>query len=225
MMSVLTSNKSSAVTLNDKRLVVIGKEIEVKLAKADTYDDKAADMMASVDVLLAEAESRCTDAALFQRWKKTQCPSLGKSRAYELRAIASGKKSVEQSRAETRARVAKHRAKPVTERASVTNVVPLQAARIGGSAALLATQNATARVLAIKDEGEDQAQVRREEEERAAAAAAVVVVDAIGAENARFLFCEFLGPMLGDNPFLMLKIIRAVNHRLRGVVTAIGGGA
>jgi hypothetical protein len=54
------------------------------------------------------------------------CPELGKSRMYELLAIKDGRATIEEIRAATRKRVAKHRAaeKDVTEKDSVTSEIP-----------------------------------------------------------------------------------------------------
>ena len=79
-----------------KRLDAIGKEIEVKLIKAD----KANDMLVSVNQLLVEAEALCTkfggNVMGFSVFKEKFCPSLGRSAAYEVRAILLGKKTKEQ---------------------------------------------------------------------------------------------------------------------------------
>lgn len=82
------------------RLQEIGKQIEVKLAKADMYQGKAIDMFDLIGRLLDEAKEFC-DGGGFDAFKRTCCPSLGKSRAYEMLAIASGKKALEDVRAET----------------------------------------------------------------------------------------------------------------------------
>jgi hypothetical protein len=54
----------------------------------------------------------------FEAFHSKFCPELGQSRTYELLAIAAGTKTVEQLRAETRERVARHRA----EKASSVSV-------------------------------------------------------------------------------------------------------
>ena len=65
------------------------------------------------------------DKGGFNAFRKRHCPSLGKSRAYELLAIATGKKSIEQSRAEGRARQERHvkklRATAAAMRSSVSD--------------------------------------------------------------------------------------------------------
>jgi hypothetical protein len=198
------------------RLRFIGREIEAKLAKADTYRDKAADMVMSVTQLLAEAKTLCRTVARFQKFRTHLCPSLGRSRTYELFVIASGKKSVEQSRAETKARVAKHRAKRVTDKSSVTaNVVPLRP-RIGGPA--LAAARAAVSVAATKDTGDDQADARRRKDDDDADAAAVAIIDAVAANNP-LLVAE----IYERHQFIASKILKNIRQRLGSV--AMGGGA
>jgi hypothetical protein len=92
------------------RLIAIGKEIEAKASKADTYHAKAGDMVASIKQLLVEAEGYCNKSG-YNAFRKRFCPSLSKSRAYQLLAIASGKTTVDKVRAEGAARQAKHIAK------------------------------------------------------------------------------------------------------------------
>lgn len=67
--------------------------------------------------------------------------------------------------------------------------------------------------------------VRQRNEYVAADAAVAAIIDAIGSEKARIVFCERLGPTLADNPFLILKIIRVLEQRLRGAGTVMVGGA
>ncbi len=94
-----------------KRLNDIGKEIEVKLVKAD----KANDMLVSVNQLLVEAEALCTKhggkVMSFSIFKEKFCPSLGRSAAYEVRAILLGKKTRQQLADANKNRQQKHRDK------------------------------------------------------------------------------------------------------------------
>jgi len=92
------------------RLISIGKEVEARVSRFHAYEAKASDMAVSISCLLKEAATFC-DKGGFNAFRKRHCPSLGRSRAYELLAIASGKKSIEQSRAEGRARLERHVAK------------------------------------------------------------------------------------------------------------------
>jgi hypothetical protein len=92
------------------RLLAIGREIEAKASRADTYHTKASDMIDSIKALLVEAKRYC-DRSGFDAFRTRFCPSLGRSRAYKLLAIASGKKSAEQVRATATARQGRHIAK------------------------------------------------------------------------------------------------------------------
>lgn len=64
-------------------------------------------------------------------------------------------------------------------------------------------------------------QARRQQEDAAAAAHAAAFIELIGAENS-WLVGEFLEPILAQNPFLILKILRALKL-LRGVGTVMAG--
>jgi hypothetical protein len=106
------------------RLFSLGWNIEARLEKVDQYGAKAADMAISARQLIDEAKKLC-DSEGFAAFKLRHCPSLAKSRTYELLAIESGTKTVEEIRASTRERVAKHRAEKkarVTEKHSVTSL-------------------------------------------------------------------------------------------------------
>ena len=106
------------------RLFSLGWNIEARLEKVDQYGAKAADMAISAARLIDEAKKLC-DLEGFAAFKRFHCPSLAKSRTYELLAIESGTKTVEEIRAATRERVAKHRAEKkahVTEKHSVTSL-------------------------------------------------------------------------------------------------------
>ncbi len=117
----MAKQKADRLAANS-RLKDIGREIEVRVGKLDQLGGKTVDMVDSIDHLLADAEKLCDPAGFtFAAFKKTYCPKLGQSRTYELFAIRDGRKSLEEIRADTRKRVAKHReAKRVTEKDSVT---------------------------------------------------------------------------------------------------------
>lgn len=103
------------------RLISIGKEVEARVSKFEKLETKTSDMAVSIEQLLVEARKYVSDDHAFVAFRKRYCPSLGKSRTYELLAIESGKKTVEDVRAAIRRRVAKHRkAKTVTDNVSVT---------------------------------------------------------------------------------------------------------
>lgn len=78
---------------------------------------KAENHRIAVAQLIAEAKKKC-DIGGFEAFQKKYCSDLGRSRIYEVIQIGSGEKTLEQSRAETRKRVAKHRSK---ESVTVTN--------------------------------------------------------------------------------------------------------
>jgi len=91
------------------RLQQIGREITERLKKAEKQAKLAADQVVAVDQLLAEAKVLCDEGG-FNAFQQMFFPDLGKSRVYELLAIGTNKKSAEEIRSNTRARVAKHRA-------------------------------------------------------------------------------------------------------------------
>src|SRR5262249_28762166 len=80
------------------------------LDKARKYGDKANQHTISAAQHLARAKERCDDGG-FEAFRNKYWPDLGKSRVYELLSIGNEKKSIEEVKASTRARVAKHRAK------------------------------------------------------------------------------------------------------------------
>jgi hypothetical protein len=64
------------------------------------------------NVLLVQARAKCKEAGeSFEKFRTQYCPDLGRSRLYAVLAIADGRKTVEQDRAEKRESVAKSRAK------------------------------------------------------------------------------------------------------------------
>jgi hypothetical protein len=81
--------------------------------KAGVELRKADDHWHTVTQLLAEAKAKC-DVGGFKAFKEKYCPNLSRSRIYELLAIGSGKKTLEEIRAEKRESVAKSRAKVST---------------------------------------------------------------------------------------------------------------
>ena len=100
----------------------IARDYEAKARKkAGVELRKAENNWITVTQLLAEAKAKCS-AGGFKKFKAKYCPDLGRSRIYELLAIASGKKSIEQVKAESRGRKAKERAENKRE-LSVTTIV------------------------------------------------------------------------------------------------------
>ena len=90
------------------KLQDLGERIIVHLTKAAQCDDKAEQHRISAGKLLAEAMAAC-DGGGFNKFRELCCPNLGKSRAHELLQIASGKKTVEETKTATRERVNRHR--------------------------------------------------------------------------------------------------------------------
>jgi hypothetical protein len=97
----------------------LGKCIAVHLDKARKCEEKAEQHYTAIAQHLAKAKEACDDGGL-NAFRERFFPDLGKSRVYELLAIANNKKSVEEIKASTRARVAKHRANKAGAPVSVT---------------------------------------------------------------------------------------------------------
>jgi hypothetical protein len=106
----------------------LGRQIAARLQKVRDYEAKAQekagvelrkadDNWTTVTQLLAEAKAKC-DAGGFKAFKERYCPNLGRSRIYELLQIGSGKKTVEQVKAEGRGRKAHSGISPPGERAA-----------------------------------------------------------------------------------------------------------
>ena len=135
------------------RLREIGKEIRERFKRAENGYQKANNHMDAIKALLDEAESLCEEGG-FKKFQEILCPELSKSRAYELLAIARHMTSIEETRARTRERVAKHRAnKPaaplsdtVTENlAEDATSAPPEDQGIDGGAPLVPEQQAKTR--------------------------------------------------------------------------------
>lgn len=102
----------------------IGKLIAARVAVMRNYDAaaeekaghelrKAQDERDTINnVLLVQARAKCKEAGeSFEKFRKQYCPDLSRSRLYAVLAIADGRKTVAQDRAEKRESVAKSRAK------------------------------------------------------------------------------------------------------------------
>jgi hypothetical protein len=73
------------------------------------YEGKGEQHKIAIGKLLVQAKEAC-DAGGFTAFRERFCPNLGRSRAHELLLIASGKKTIEETKTPTRERVKKHRA-------------------------------------------------------------------------------------------------------------------
>ena len=91
----------------------LGKRIAVHLDKARKCEEKAKQHYTAIAQHL-KAKEACDDGG-FNAFRKKFFPELGRTRAYELLAIATSKKSVEQVRADTRERTARSRANKKAE--------------------------------------------------------------------------------------------------------------
>jgi hypothetical protein len=115
-----TEQKLTAAQVEKKcpeTLQTLGKRIAAHFDKARKCEAKAEQHYTAIAQLLVKAEEAC-DGDGFTAFREKFFPNLGKSRVYELLAIASDKKSVEETKASTRARVQRHRA--IKAAASVT---------------------------------------------------------------------------------------------------------
>ena len=99
------------------RLQQIGREITERLKKADKQTQLADDHVIAVNQLLAEAKELC-DGGGFNKFRELFCPQLKKSQAYALLAIARGKKTFAEHRAEERERRQRTRANQKTAAAN-----------------------------------------------------------------------------------------------------------
>lgn len=101
------------------RLQGLAKELTEGLETLYKQKTLVGDQETAVKKLIAEVKALCDDGG-FIAFREMFFPNLGKSRVYELLAIGTNKKSVEQTKADTRVRVAKHRAKKAAASVSVT---------------------------------------------------------------------------------------------------------
>jgi hypothetical protein len=101
------------------RLQQMGKQIAARLEKIDKQIVQAENHSISVNQLITQAKELCDEGG-FNAFREKFFPNLGKSRVYELLAIATNKKSVEEARASNRKRQAKHRANKAEAPNSVT---------------------------------------------------------------------------------------------------------
>jgi hypothetical protein len=107
----VTGKFSAAAVQHDdcpKELRDVGKRIAAHLEKTHKYSEKANQHRIAAAQLLAQARELC-DGGGFDAFHSKFFPNLGRSRTYELLAIATGKKSAEETKAGTRKRVARYR--------------------------------------------------------------------------------------------------------------------
>jgi hypothetical protein len=97
-----------------------GDRVVAHLERAHKCEEKAEQHRIAAGQLLTCVIDRC-DADGLDAFLKKFCPDLGRSRVFELKAIAAGKKSLGDTRAATRERVARHRAKKASPLQAVTD--------------------------------------------------------------------------------------------------------
>ena len=102
------------------KLQDLGERIKALLDRAKTAEKKAENHYTSAAQCLAEAHAACDEGG-FDAFKEKFCPDIGRSRAYELFAMGTGKKTHEEVKASTAARQRRHRAKKAKESVTVTD--------------------------------------------------------------------------------------------------------
>jgi hypothetical protein len=120
--SELTDPKFTAAQIDTDcppQLQDLAKEITEGLEKVYEQKKLAADQVIAVKKLIDEVKALC-DPGGFAAFREKFFPNLRKSRVYELLAIASKKKTIEETRASNRLRVARHRSKKTEAPDSVT---------------------------------------------------------------------------------------------------------
>jgi hypothetical protein len=145
--SELTEPKFTATQIENDcpaRLQQIGKEIKERLEKARKYHQQAEDHLIAVNARINEAKRLCDDGG-FNKFRELFCPELGKSQAYVLHAIGSGKKTLEQHLKEQRDRKRKSRAQQKSQPANSVTVTekPNEGEGSTGTSALQVTNSTT----------------------------------------------------------------------------------
>jgi hypothetical protein len=122
----------------------IGNEIKERLEKARKYHQQAEDHLIAVNARINEAKRLCDDDG-FVKFRERFCPELGKSQSYVLHAIAAGKKTLAEHRAEERKRKRKSRAnqKAVAANSGTVPEKPSEEEGSTGTSALGATNTTT----------------------------------------------------------------------------------
>jgi hypothetical protein len=89
----------------------LAKEIRVLVEKGDHAKEKSRQFYLAAGLHLKTLKDCSASAAAWEKLVRNKC-GLGRSRAYELLAIAGGRTTVEQVRANTNKRKTEHRARP-----------------------------------------------------------------------------------------------------------------
>ena len=109
----------------------LGKRAATHLEKAAKCDEKAEQHRVTAGQCFAQARAICDDGGL-DAFRERFFPHVARSRAYELLAIATNKKSIETVRAETRERVARHRERTQSVTVTDNTISAASKARNGG---------------------------------------------------------------------------------------------
>jgi hypothetical protein len=97
-----------------KQLLDLGEQAAAHLTKAYAHREEYEQHLAKAKEIIGQVRQLCDDdgfTAFYEIFHETFCPNVGRSRTYELLALATGKTSIKDARAKTRERVARHRAK------------------------------------------------------------------------------------------------------------------
>jgi hypothetical protein len=150
-----TTHKFTAMQVEKKDspaiLQDLGKRIAVHLDKARKCEEKAEQHYTAIAQHLAKAKEACDDGG-FNAFREKFFPELGKTRIYQLLAIATNKKSVEQIRADTRERTARSRANKKAEASATVADKPEPAPETVGAAGSSSRGRKPRRAVTPKDE-------------------------------------------------------------------------
>jgi hypothetical protein len=144
-----------------KPLQDLQKRIAVHLDKASKYDEKAEQHRTSAGQLFAQVQ-KAFDEGGFAAFHEKFFPDLGRSRAYELLAIGTGKKSVEDIREGNRERQARYRANHKALSVTVTDDKPFAS----NGEQSIEERRAQMAALAAEPESESGAPASRDEDSR-----------------------------------------------------------
>jgi hypothetical protein len=135
------------VTATDS-LEQLGAEIVARIEAGDKAKAKARDHYLAAGLRLKEAHEKT--GATFQDFLRNFCPSLKKTRAYQLIAIAGGKTTIEAEQTKTAERVRKHcAAKAAAPKAAPAEAAPTDSPLRNGQSGETArtTKNSSERLL------------------------------------------------------------------------------
>jgi hypothetical protein len=113
---ILASKITAAQVKEDcpKQILDLGDQAAAQLSEAYAHKEKYEQHLEEAKQLLAQVRDLCDNdgfAAFRDIFHEKFCPNVGRSRAYELLAIVTGKKSLEDTKASARERARRHRAK------------------------------------------------------------------------------------------------------------------